>query len=97
MNNYRPAMGLTPAVKAILIINVLIFLFVNFMGSRGGTDYVRVLGLHLPQSDYFHWYQYFTHMFTHEGLSHMFFNMFAVFMFGRILESVWGTKRFVFY
>lgn len=97
MNNYRPAMGLTPAVKAILIINVLIFLFVNFMGSRGGMDYVRVLGLHLPQSDYFHWYQYFTHMFTHEGLSHMFFNMFAVFMFGRILESVWGTKRFVFY
>lgn len=97
MNNYRPAMGLTPAVKVILIINVLIFLFVNFAGGRGGADYVQVLGLHLPQSEYFHAYQYLTHMFTHEGLSHLFFNMFAVFMFGRILESVWGTKRFVLY
>lgn len=36
-------------------------------------------------------------MFTQEGLAHLFFNMFAVFMFGRILESVWGTKRFVIY
>lgn len=97
MSEYRPATGLTPAVKVILIINVLVFLFVNFAGGRGGMDFVQMLGLHLPQSEYFHFYQYLTHMFTHEGLSHLFFNMFAVFMFGRILESVWGTKRFVFY
>lgn len=95
MSNYRPAMGLTPAVKIILVINVLIFLAINFSGNPG--ELTRTLGLHLPQSDYFHWYQYLTHMFTQEGLSHIFFNMFAVFMFGRVLESVWGTKRFMGY
>ena len=93
MNNYRPALGLTPAVKAILIANVLVFLLVNLTGG----NLVRLLGLHLPQSEYFHVHQYLTHMFTHEGFSHLFFNMFAVFMFGKILESVWGTRRFVLY
>lgn len=93
MNNYRPALGLTPAVKAILIANVLVFLLVNLTGG----NLVRLLGLHLPLSEYFHVHQYLTHMFTHEGFSHLFFNMFAVFMFGKILESVWGTRRFVLY
>lgn len=97
MNNYRPFAGITPAVKVIIIINVIIFLVINTMGKRSGIDLVNVLGLHLPQSQYFHIYQYITHMFTQEGLTHMFFNMFAVFMFGRILESVWGTKRFIIY
>ena len=97
MNNYRPFAGITPAVKVIIIINVIIFLVINIMGQRSDIDLVNILGLHLPQSQYFHIYQYITHMFTQEGLTHMFFNMFAVFMFGRILESVWGTKRFLIY
>lgn len=97
MNNYRPFAGITPAVKVIIIINVIIFLVINIMGQKSDIDLVNILGLHLPQSQYFHIYQYITHMFTQEGLTHMFFNMFAVFMFGRILESVWGTKRFVIY
>ena len=97
MNNYRPFAGITPAVKIIIIINVLVFLAINMIGKRSDVDLVYILGMHLPQSQYFHIYQYITHMFTQEGLTHLFFNMFAVFMFGRILESVWGTKRFIIY
>ena len=97
MNNYRPFAGITPAVKIIIIINVLVFLAVNMIGQRSDVDLVNILGMHLPQSQYFQIYQYITHMFTQEGLTHLFFNMFAVFMFGRILESVWGTKRFIIY
>lgn len=97
MNNYRPLTGITPAVKVIIIINVIVFLGINMLSKRTDIDLVNMLALHLPQSQYFAIYQYVTHMFTQVGLTHLFFNMFAVFMFGRILESVWGTKRFVFY
>ena len=41
--------------------------------------------------------QLITYMFMHGGFTHLFFNMFAVWMFGRILEQVWGPKRFLFY
>ncbi len=97
MNNYRPFAGITPAVKIIIIINVLVFLAINMIGQRANVDLVNILGMHLPQSQYFQIYQYITHMFTQKELTHLFFNMFAVFMFGRILESVWGTKRFIIY
>lgn len=97
MNNYKPLSGMPPAVKAIIIINVIIFLGINIVNQRSELDLVNILGLHLPQSEYFRIYQFITNMFTQEGLTHLFFNMFAVFMFGRILESVWGTKRFVLY
>ena len=52
------------------------------IGQRSDVDLVNILGMHLPQSQYFQIYQYITHMFTQEGLTHLFFNMFAVFMFG---------------
>lgn len=56
------------------------------------------LGLFFFSSMQFRPYQLVTHMFMHGGLGHLFFNMFAVFMFGRVLETVWGSKRFfVFY
>jgi membrane associated rhomboid family serine protease len=57
----------------------------------------EILGLHYPASDGFYLHQIITYMFMHGSLSHLFFNMFAVYMFGRILESVWGTKRFLTY
>ena len=64
MNNYRPFAGITPAVKIIIIINVLVFLAVNMIGQRSDVDLVNILGMHLPQSQYFQIYQYITHMFT---------------------------------
>ena len=79
MNNYRPFAGITPAVKIIIIINVLVFLAINMIGQRANVDLVNILGMHLPQSQYFQIYQYITHMFTQKELTHLFFNMFAVF------------------
>lgn len=48
-------------------------------------------------ADHFNLVQLFSYMFLHGGFSHLFFNMFAVWMFGRILEETWGPKRFLFY
>jgi len=63
-----------------------------------GIDLDQILGLHFFKSPEFKPYQIITHMFMHGGLMHIFFNMFALWMFGRILETVWGPKRFfIFY
>lgn len=97
MQNYRPYAGITPAVKVLLIINVVMYFLSPFIDQRFHTDTVHLLGLHLPQSTYWAPWQYITHMFMHGSISHLFFNMFALFMFGRILESVWGSQRFLFF
>jgi len=61
-------------------------------------DLVSLLGLHFIKSQAFQPYQVVTHLFMHGGLMHLFFNMFALWMFGRVLENVWGPKRFfIFY
>ena len=63
-----------------------------------GVDLNRYLALYYPASKYFNPYQFVTHLFMHAGLAHLFFNMFALWMFGRVLENVWGSKRFfIFY
>lgn len=96
MQNYRPFAGITPAVKALLIANIILFFAAMFI-DRTGYNTANILGLHLPQSTYWAPWQYVTHMFMHGSISHLFFNMFALFMFGRILESVWGARRFLFF
>ncbi|MCK5169223.1 MAG: rhomboid family intramembrane serine protease, partial [Bacteroidales bacterium] len=60
-------------------------------------DLVEILGMHYPASEKFRLHQTITHMFMHGGLMHLFFNMFALYMFGRVLETVWGSKRFFIY
>ena len=82
--------------KNLLIINVLMFLAL-FVFMRLGTDLNDVLGLHFFLTSDFHVYQLFTYMFMHGGFSHIFFNMFALWMFGRIVETQWGPKRFLTY
>ena len=92
MNNKLPEV-----TKNLLIINVLVFLATEVMGTKG-VDLTAILGLHFFKSSDFAPYQLFTYMFMHADLSHVFFNMFALYMFGRVLETVWGGKRFlVFY
>ncbi|WP_026474440.1 rhomboid family intramembrane serine protease [Alkaliflexus imshenetskii] len=95
-----PFGGIPPVVKNLLIINAIFFfasiVAVNSFGIRI-EDY---LGLHVPMAEKFKAYQLITYMFLHDyrGIMHIFFNMFALFMFGRMLEVVWGPKRFlVFY
>jgi len=85
-----------PAVLNLLIINVLLFLATMVL-NNSGIDLVRYLGLYYPGSELFRPYQLLTHMFMHATFSHLFFNMFALWMFGRVLESVWGSKRFLIY
>ncbi len=84
-------------VKNLLIINILM-MFASFaLSSSMDIQLTRILGLYYFQSELFQPYQFITHMFMHGGLAHLFFNMFALWMFGRVLESVWGSQRFLIY
>jgi membrane associated rhomboid family serine protease len=97
MNYHRPVMSsIPPVVKNLIIINVLL-LFATFVLQNRGIDLVEHLGMHYPASEKFRLHQIITHMFMHGGLTHLFFNMFALYMFGRVLESVWGSQRFLIY
>lgn len=82
--------------KNIIIINVLVF-FGTLVAQRYGIDLTDYLGLHFFLASDFNPAQLITYMFMHGGFTHLFFNMFAVFMFGPILERTWGPKRFLFY
>jgi len=98
MNNIRsPFANTPPVVKNLVIINILMLLATWILQSSG-TNLSSTLGLHYIGSEAFRPYQLVTHMFMHGGFSHLLFNMFALWMFGRVLESVWGPKRFfIFY
>lgn len=95
---YRPSdYGLVPpVVKNLLIINVLFFLAKYFFLTRG-IALEGYLGMFYFDSPYFRPWQILTHMFMHGDLMHLFFNMFAVWMFGSKLEMVWGPRRFLFF
>lgn len=88
--------NIPPVVKNILIINVLVFLGTAFL-TQQGIDVNKYLALHYFTSNNFYPHQLVTYMFMHGGISHIFFNMFAVWMFGKVLEQVWGDKRFLIY
>ena len=85
--------------RNLLIINVLAFLVCTLMGTDAMGGYVlnNVLGLHFFMAPDFRVYQLFTYMFMHGGWDHLFFNMFALWMFGCVVERVWGPKKFLFY
>ena len=85
-----------PVTKNLLIINVLCYLTMLVAG-RNGIDLNDMLGLHFFMADKFMPYQLLTYMFMHGSMEHIFFNMFAVWMFGRIIEQVLGSRRFLFY
>ena len=84
------------ATKNLLAINVLMFLATIVM-ERKGIDLTGVFGLHFFKAADFAPYQLVTYMFMHGGFSHLFFNMFALYMFGSVLERMWGVKRFLIY
>jgi membrane associated rhomboid family serine protease len=88
---------LPPVVKNLLIINGLFFLATMSFETAFGIDLVNLLGLHYFKSDLFRPYQFVSYMFIHGGFSHVMMNMFALWMFGYLLENVWGSKRFLTY
>ena len=98
MNGYgRGLLGLPPVVKNIIFINVLMLLADFTAKSVFAIDLTRILGLYFPRSEHFMPLQILTHMFMHGNFLHLFFNMFALYMFGGVLERVWGPKRFFIY
>lgn len=88
--------NLPTVTKNLLIINVLCF-FGAVVGEKYGFDLNGICGLHFFMASDFKLWQLITYMFMHANLEHIFFNMFAVWMFGRTLEHVWGPKRFLIY
>ncbi len=99
MQSFRPTgFNILPlVVKNLLIINGLFFLAMLAFQSAFHTDLSKILGLHYVASENFSPYQFVTYMFMHGGMGHIFFNMFALWMFGKTLEDVWGPKRFLTY
>ncbi len=95
---YRPGNfnELPVVVKNLLIINGLLFLATVSL-SNLGIDLVKIFGLHQFQANDFRPHQLITHIFMHGSFTHLFFNMFALWMFGKILENIWGEKRFLIY
>lgn len=93
----RGFFGLPPVVKNIIMVNVLLLLAYYAVRSVFGVDLNSILGLYFPKSESFKPVQILTHMFMHAGIWHLFFNMYALFIFGQVLENVWGPKRFLIY
>ncbi len=104
MNNYRPSFlsSIPPVVKNLIAINIILWLaselspsFFNKWGID--TNLTDILGLHSWGASKFNPAQFITYMFMHGGFNHVFFNMFGLYMFGGVLEQLWGTRRFLFY
>ena len=87
---------LPPITKNLLVINILLFFAAGIL-SKNGINLNNILGLHFFKSDSFAPYQLVTYMFMHANFEHIFFNMLAFWMFGRILEQVWGPKRYLLF
>ena len=86
---------ISPTVKQLLIINV-IFYFGSIMSLN--TEFIYSLfSLHFPENPDFKFWQLITHMFMHGGILHLAFNMFALWMFGSAIESIFGSRRFIFF
>ena len=83
---------MTPAVKQLLIINIIFFL-----GSFLVPLASDLFSLHYIESNDFKLWQLITHMFMHDGIPHIAFNMFALVSFGSVLENMWGSKKFLFF
>ena len=86
-----------PVVKNIILINAVIFLACNVFPSVFGIRLSSILAFYNIGTNEFRPYQIVTYMFTHEDFMHAFFNLFAVWMFGRIMEITWGSKKFFIY
>jgi membrane associated rhomboid family serine protease len=106
MTDLRPGgiQRMPTIVKNIIIINVLMVIIQLVLWSSKGINLADYLGLHYWQSPLFRWWQPITHIFMHgtvysfnETLIHILFNMFGLWMFGSILENLWGPKRFLLF
>lgn len=95
MTEFRPGRFevLPTVVKNLIIINTLVFIAQVTVGSKIPLE--PLFALHTWQSVFFKPWQFITYMFMHGSFTHLFFNMFALWMFGSTLENIWGPKRFI--
>ncbi len=99
MTEFRPGrfQMIPPVIKNLIIINVLVFLAQQTFGQETEQSIENLFALHDVHSVYFKPHQLITYMFLHGGWQHILFNMFALWMFGAILENNWGAKRFLMF
>ena len=86
-----------PTVTRYLLIDNFMMFLLTVVLQRYGVDLNNIGGLHYVSAQSFHWWQPFTYMFLHANFSHIFFNMFAVWMFAPLIEQEWGARRFAIY
>ncbi|MCR5036134.1 MAG: rhomboid family intramembrane serine protease [Bacteroidales bacterium] len=98
-NQFRPQgfSILPPVVKNLLIINFVFYLATIAFDYVWHIDLAQYLGLHYIGASDFRPYQFVTYMFMHGNFAHIFFNMFALWMFGNSIENAWGPKRFLIF
>jgi membrane associated rhomboid family serine protease len=106
-NQYRPSgfNYLPPVTKNIIIINVLVYLLTLMLYQTQHIDLNKYMGLHYFTAPDFKPHQFITYLFMHAthgpfgGIEfrHILFNMFGVFIFGQVLENLWGPKRFLIF
>ena len=98
-NQFRPqGFSILPlVVKNLLIINAIFYLGTWAADVAWHIDLSDYLGLHYIGASDFRPYQFITYMFMHGNFAHLFFNMFALWMFGNSIENVWGPKRFLIF
>ena len=94
-NNYRPSQRTTPVVLNLIIINAIVFVAQMVFDSTWGLT--NRMALYSYNSGLFEPYQLVTHMFAHGGFFHILFNMYALWMFGSVLERIWGAKKFLIF
>lgn len=98
-NSYRPGrfLGLPVVTKNIIIISVLLFAASQILLNAHVIDLYDYLGLHYYLAPAFKPHQFVTYIFMHGSVMHIFFNMFGLYMFGQVLEDVWGPKRYLIF
>ncbi len=100
MNNFARPGGfqvIPPVVKNLLIINGLFFLGTLLLEEKFRINLTHILGLYFYKSAQFAPHQLISHLFMHGSFLHLFSNMFALWMFGSLMENVWGSQRFFVY
>ena len=89
--------NLPTITRYLLIANFIIFFLAGIVERTFGIDLNTIGGLHYYSAHSFHWWQPLTYMFLHADISHILFNMLAVWMFGATLENAWGSRRYLIY
>ena len=98
-NSFRPSQSATPVALNLIIINAIVFVAQLVLDKTGGQTawLTNKLALYSYDTGLFKPYQLVTHMFAHGGFFHILFNMYALWLFGAVLEKTWGPKRFLIF